>query len=101
DDGLMLGQFHMKNEEPGLHNVNFRPLQSPIPLLAVRFMVMADLPFLTRQADPPVLRLRFIKGYLKAAKQQQGSTKADKQNAEVIAALETIVADLERAAQNL
>ena len=99
DDGLMLGQFHMKNEEPGLHNEKFRPLRSPIPLLAIRFMVMQDLPFLTRQADPPKLRLRFIKGYLKAAKQQQGSTKADKQNTEVIVALEMIVADLEKAVQ--
>ena len=62
--GLMLGEFHQRNESPGLHNPNFRPLRSPIPLLAIRFMVEADLPFLMNPADPR-LRIRYLEAYLK------------------------------------
>lgn len=46
EHGLMVGQFHPVCERPGLWNANFRPLRSPIPLLAIRTMVREDLPFL-------------------------------------------------------
>jgi hypothetical protein len=47
--GLMLGQFHpTPPSEGGLWNPDFRPLFSPVPLLAIRHMVPSDLPFLTR-----------------------------------------------------
>ncbi|MBW5481273.1 DUF6875 domain-containing protein [Streptomyces bambusae] len=45
-EGLMIGQFHPVCEEPGLYNESFRPLRSPIPLLAVRKLLVFDLPFL-------------------------------------------------------
>ncbi|MBG1263190.1 DUF6875 domain-containing protein [Nostoc commune] len=64
ESGLMIGEFHKRNESPGLHNPNFRPLRSPIPLLAIRFMVEADLPFLDSAADP-YLRIRYLEAYLK------------------------------------
>jgi hypothetical protein len=64
ESGLMIGEFHKRNESPGLHNPNFRPLRSPIPLLAIRFMVEADLPFLVNPADPR-LRIRYLEAYLK------------------------------------
>ncbi|MDZ8066416.1 MAG: hypothetical protein RMY64_12365 [Nostoc sp. DedQUE08] len=64
ESGLMIGEFHKRNESPGLHNPNFRPLRSPIPLLAIRFMVEADLPFLQNPADPH-LRIRYLEAYLK------------------------------------
>ncbi|MBD2530990.1 hypothetical protein H6G97_15945 [Nostoc flagelliforme FACHB-838] len=64
ESGLMIGEFHKRNESPGLHNPNFRPLRSPIPLLAIRFMVEADLPFLQSPADPH-LRIRYLEAYLK------------------------------------
>ena len=64
ESGLMIGEFHKRNETPGLHNPNFRPLRSPIPLLAIRFMVEADLPFLESPADP-YLRIRYLEAYLK------------------------------------
>ncbi|MEH2246946.1 DUF6875 domain-containing protein [Nostoc sp.] len=64
ESGLMIGEFHKRNESPGLHNPNFRPLRSPIPLLAIRFMVEADLPFLQNPADPR-LRIRYLEAYLK------------------------------------
>lgn len=44
--GLMLGQFYENCEQGGLRNSNFRPLQSPVPLLAIRNMVETDWPFL-------------------------------------------------------
>jgi hypothetical protein len=44
--GLMIGQFYPGCDEPGIRNPDFRPLQSPIPLLAIRHMVNSDFPFL-------------------------------------------------------
>ncbi|MFI9724177.1 DUF6875 domain-containing protein [Streptomyces sp. NPDC052396] len=44
--GLMIGQFHPVCEEPGLWNKDFRPLRSPVPLLAIRQLLVFDLPFL-------------------------------------------------------
>ncbi|WP_366829775.1 DUF6875 domain-containing protein [Nostoc sp. NMS2] len=64
ESGLMIGEFHKRNETPGLHNPHFRPLRSPIPLLAIRFMVEADLPFLLSPADPR-LRIKYLEAYLK------------------------------------
>ncbi len=56
--GLMIGQFHPSCPEPGLWNQDFRPLQSPIPMLAIRSMVLSDFPFL-RQDE------KFISSYIK------------------------------------
>lgn len=46
DNGLMIGQFHPACDGPGLWNPHFRPLRAPIPLLAIRKLVVFDLPFL-------------------------------------------------------
>jgi hypothetical protein len=43
---LMIGQFYQECEEPGLWNKDFRPLQSPVPLIAIRHMVPTDIAFL-------------------------------------------------------
>jgi hypothetical protein len=48
--GLMIGQFHPSCPEPGLWSRTFRPLRSPIPLLAVRELLVFDLPFLDCEA---------------------------------------------------
>jgi hypothetical protein len=45
-EGLMIGQFHPACDNPGLWNEGFRPLRAPIPLLAIRRMLVFDLPFL-------------------------------------------------------
>ena len=51
-DGLMIGQFHpTPPDQPGLWNPDFRPLHSPVPLLAMRAMVPSDLPFLVDDRD--------------------------------------------------
>jgi hypothetical protein len=45
EQGLMIGQFHpTPPTQPGLWNPEFRPLHSPVPLLAIRQMVPSDLP---------------------------------------------------------
>lgn len=49
--GLMIGQFYAGCDEPGLWNRDFRPLRSPIPLLAIRHMVASDFPFLVGEQE--------------------------------------------------
>jgi hypothetical protein len=65
DIGLMLGEFHSKNETPGLRNEDFRPLRSPIPMLVIRHMVESDLPFLKRECDAPEVRIAYLRSYLR------------------------------------
>ncbi|QFZ19884.1 DUF6875 domain-containing protein [Saccharothrix syringae] len=51
-DGLMLGEFHPgPPQKGGLWNPEFRPLHSPVPLLAIRHMVPTDFPFLRDDDD--------------------------------------------------
>lgn len=65
DAGLMLGEFHSRNDTPGLRNEAFRPLRSPIPMLVIRHMVESDLPFLKREADVPDIRNTYLRSYLR------------------------------------
>lgn len=44
--GLMVGQFYPGHQHRGLHNADFRPLDAPFAMLAVRHMVATDYPFL-------------------------------------------------------
>jgi len=44
----MIGVFHANAEETGLWNKDFRPLRSPIPLVAIRSLVPADAAFVMR-----------------------------------------------------
>jgi hypothetical protein len=47
DSGLMVGQFHSKCEERGIHNPAWNAIsRSPIPLVAMRHMVIHDIMFL-------------------------------------------------------
>jgi hypothetical protein len=46
EDGLMIGQFHPVCDAPGLWNADFKALRAPVPLLAIRKLVVFDLPFL-------------------------------------------------------
>lgn len=60
--GLMVGQFHPKCQQSGLWNDQFRPLQAPVPLFAIREMVSSDLPFLvTSDRHAAVYLDRFAK----------------------------------------
>jgi hypothetical protein len=62
-EGLMIGQFHPDCDAAGLWNDHFRPLQAPIPLLAIREMVSSDLPFLVSDPQHAATYLeRFARG---------------------------------------
>jgi hypothetical protein len=43
---LMIGQFHPRCEEAGVRNGAFRPLKSPVPLLAIRRITPGDVVFM-------------------------------------------------------
>lgn len=67
--GLMVGEFHDgPPDKPGLWNPDFRPLHSPVPLLAIRHMVPTDFLFLQHtEAFVAVYLARFgsrVPGYL-------------------------------------
>jgi len=51
DEGLMIGQFHPACEAPGLWNPDFKALRAPVPLLAIRKLVVYDLPFLVERRN--------------------------------------------------
>ncbi len=44
----MLGLFHGETDAPGLWNKDFRPLRSPLPVMAIRQLVVQDAPFVVR-----------------------------------------------------
>jgi hypothetical protein len=64
EQGLMLGEFHARNQSPGLHNPDFRPLRSPTPMLAIRHMVPTDFVFLNRPEYDANTRLNYLEAYL-------------------------------------
>jgi len=66
-DGLMVGRFHPHSDDRGLWNRDFRPMRSPIPLLAIRHLVRNDAPFALRN---PVLFARYLCSYSLAAPKQ-------------------------------
>jgi hypothetical protein len=46
--GKMIGFFEPNSRDRGLINPDFRPLRSPLPLLAIRVLVEGDAPFVLR-----------------------------------------------------
>jgi hypothetical protein len=56
--GLMIGEFHDgPPPKAGLWNSDFRPLRSPVPMLAIRTLVPTDFPFVRDDPD-------FVAAYL-------------------------------------
>lgn len=50
--GTMIGEFHpLPPSRHGLWNEHFRPFGCPVPVLAIRHMVSADLPFLDGEPE--------------------------------------------------
>lgn len=62
--GLMLGEFHKNHQGEGIRNENFRPLQSPVPLLVIRHLIPSDLIFLVRKTDSASRRVHFLQSFL-------------------------------------
>jgi len=73
NQGLMLGEFHSSNDTSGLRNESFRPLRSPIPMLAIRHMTETDLPFLIGKHYSPIQRKNFSFAYLKHVRKNVSS----------------------------
>jgi hypothetical protein len=62
--GLMIGQFHPTCPDTGLHNPHFRPLQAPVPSLAIRHVTKFDAPFMDRdEYIDAYLRLFGLEGF--------------------------------------
>src|ERR1700694_3333445 len=61
---LMIARFHAASDDRGLWNPEFRPLRSPIPLLAIRQLVKEDAPFAIRH---PLLIPTYLWKYSLAA----------------------------------
>jgi hypothetical protein len=51
DDGLVLGPFYEGNDATAIHNPNFRPFTSPVPLLLIRPGVISDWKFFLNNED--------------------------------------------------
>lgn len=76
EEGLMLGEFHLRNNATGLHNPHFYPLRTPYPCLAIRHMVPSDIVFLNPTEFPADVRVKMISTFLakfgdKASNDQQ------------------------------
>jgi hypothetical protein len=56
----MIGLLHADADEPGLWNAAFRPLRSPLPIVAIRSLVPADAAFVMRH---PVLAPAYLFNY--------------------------------------
>ena len=62
--GLMLGEFHLLNNTPGLHNPHFFPLRTPYPSLAIRFMAPSDIVFLATDNYAPEIVAQLLESYM-------------------------------------
>jgi hypothetical protein len=51
DDGVVLGQFHERNEGSAVRNPNFHPFRAPIPFLLMRLAVTGDWVFFLDNED--------------------------------------------------
>jgi len=65
--GMMIGRFHPASNDRGLWNRDFRPMRSPIPLLAIRHLVRNDAAFALRN---PVLLAAYLCRYSFSAPKQ-------------------------------
>lgn len=63
--GYMLGDFWPDHETIGLHNDDFRPFTSPLPLLGMRHIVPADLFFFVKHERDPERRLWCLRMFRK------------------------------------
>lgn len=65
----MIGLFHPQADAPGLWNPSFRPLRSPIPVVALRSLVVEDAAFVMRH---PLLAPAYLFNFPLAGTRQLG-----------------------------
>ena len=63
EKGFMLGQFYPDCEIGGVHNINFKSLQSPMPLYVIRNIVLNDHLFLNDNQEYLRAYLRYCSIY--------------------------------------
>ncbi|MEZ4869359.1 MAG: hypothetical protein R3C14_49005 [Caldilineaceae bacterium] len=49
--GLMIGQFHQQCDVPSVYNKDFMVSRAPLPLMAIRYMALHDILFLSERED--------------------------------------------------
>src|SRR5438309_2965199 len=75
DRCLMIGQFHLLNQTPAVHNSAFYAFQSPVPMLAVRVLVPQDELFMTLDEYSNEEKLYFVMGYTRCMRYWPGRKK--------------------------
>lgn len=61
--GFMVGDFWPGHEGIGVHNPDFRPLSSPVPILGIRHVVPPDLIFFAAPENTLADRIRYVGDY--------------------------------------
>ncbi|MCU7728843.1 hypothetical protein ODJ79_34460 [Actinoplanes sp. KI2] len=89
--GFMVGDFWPGHEGVGVHNPDFRPLSSPIPILGIRHIVPPDLIFFVAPENSLAEKIRYLADYR--------STFAGRLNAYWSAQLEEMEAAIHREAE--
>lgn len=51
EDGVVLGEFHARNEASAIYNPRFQPFKSPVPFLLMRPAVISDWKFFLNNED--------------------------------------------------
>jgi len=51
EDGIVSGEFHMRNEGSAIRNRSFQPFMSPVPFLLMRHAVVSDWMFFLENED--------------------------------------------------
>lgn len=51
EDGVVLGDFHERNEGAAIRNPSFRPFKSPVPFMLMRHAVVSDWMFFLNNED--------------------------------------------------
>jgi hypothetical protein len=51
EDGIVIGDFHARNEGPAIRNSGFRPFKSPVPFVLMRHAVLSDWMFFLDNED--------------------------------------------------
>jgi hypothetical protein len=51
EDGVVLGEFHERNEGSAAHNPSFQPFKAPVPFLLLRHAVISDWVFFLDNED--------------------------------------------------
>ena len=51
EDGIVIGDFHARNEGAAIRNPSFRPFKSPVPFVLMRHSVVSDWMFFLDNED--------------------------------------------------